>query len=843
MKDFGRRTLALLALTMALVPTLVSAQTSQATLDASFGTGGRLITNFGGYSDSVRGLVVQPDGKIVAAGWTIGNFGGDFALARYNVDSTLDTTFGIGGKVTTSFDGGFEGAWSVALQEDGKIVAAGLTQTGGISQIALARYNSGGTLDASFGTGGRVTTAFAGASKSIAFSVAVQADGKVVVAGWTDAAGPADFALVRYTSSGALDASFGTGGLVITAFPDPSGPSIAGIFRIAVQPDGKIVAAGEAQSGGKVDFALARYNSHGTLDDGFGTGGRVITDFAGSDDAAESVALQPDGKIVAAGFARASTSYDFALARYNDDGTLDSSFGTGGRVTTDFGGFNDTAFAVAVQADGKIVAAGSAIVPNTFTDFALARYNNDGTLDASFGKITTDFTAATPEVLKTGDTAFAVAVQPDGKIVAGGQAAGVEADAFALARYEAGSAPTIAVTLASPNGGEKLFTASAVRIGWTATGSVSSFDVESSSDGGATYLPVPGCSALSGTIRSCTWAAPGPATSNGRIRITARDAAGGSVSDTSDGAFSIASGAASITVTYPNTTINAGIGSLQQVKWNHNLGANTFVKIELSRDGGLTYGETLAASVQNTGATTGTFAWRVNGPATTGGQARIRVPSTNVPASDVSDANFAIAPAFITVAAPTASANWGFGTTQRATWTTNLGALDKVNVQLSTSGAGGPFTTLSGGAGIVANKNTANVIAPSTASTSARVTVAWTNPPAGLSVKATSPADFKVQPPFVAIASPVAGQVWTIGGSRSITWSHNLGALENVKVDLSKDGGATYPIPVLASTPSDGSQGVTVQAAWGSQATTRVRISWVKNASVRGQTGNFTIQP
>ena len=843
MKNLAGRTLAPLALAIALVPTLVSAQTSQATLDTSFGTGGRLITNFGGYSDAVRSLVVQPDGKIVAAGWTIGNPGGDFALARYNVDSTLDMGFGIGGRVTTDFGGGFEGVWSVALQEDGKIVAAGLTQTGGISQIALARYNSNGTLDASFGTGGRLTTAFPGASVAIAFSVAVQPDGKVVVAGWTNIDGGADFALVRYTSTGTLDASFGTGGRVVTAFPDSQGLSVAGVFSVAVQPDGKIVAAGDARLDGKYDFTLARYNSDGTLDAGFGAGGRVITDFAGSDDGAESVALQADGKIVAAGFTRASTYYDFALARYNDDGSLDSSFGTGGRVTTDIGGFSDTAYAVAVQPDGKIVAAGSANFTSTFSDFALTRYNNDGTLDASFGKVTTDFTAVTAEVLRTSDEAFAVAVQPDGKIVAAGQARGVEADAFALARYQAGSAPTIAVTVTSPNGGEKLFTGSSYRIAWNATGSVSRFAVESSSDGGATYVLVPGCSALPDTIHGCAWTAPGPATSNGRIRVTARDAAGGSVSDASDSAFSIASGAASITVTYPNTTINAGIGSLQEVKWNHNLGANTFVRIELSRDGGLTYGETLASSVQNTGATTGTFAWRVNGPATAGGQARIRVTSTNVPASDVSDTNFTIAPAFITVAAPTASANWGIGTTQKTTWTTNLGALDKVNVQLSTSGAGGPFATLSGGAGIVANKNTANVIAPSTPSTTARVKVAWANPPAGTGTEATSPADFKVQPVFIAVAAPAAGQIWTIGGSRSITWSHNLGALENVKIELSKDGGATYPIVVLSSTPSDGSQGVTVQSAWGSQATTRLKISWVKNPSVLAQSGSFTIQP
>jgi hypothetical protein len=143
----------------------------------------------------------------------------------------------------------------------------------------------------------------------------------------------------------------------------------------------------------------------------------------------------------------------------------------------------------------------------------------------------------------------------------------------------------------------------------------------------------------------------------------------------------------------------------------------------------------------------------------------------------------------------------------------------------------------------VANKNTANVIAPSTPSTTARVKVAWANAPAGTGAEATSPADFKVQPAFIAVAAPAAGQIWTIGGSRSITWSHNLGALENVKIALSKDGGATYPIVVLSSTPSDGSQGVTVQSAWGSQATTRLKISWVKNASVLAQSGSFTIQP
>jgi uncharacterized delta-60 repeat protein len=824
-----RQRLALLALAIVLTPALIYGQT-RATLDPSFGTGGKVITNFGGDNDFAHSVVIQPDGKIVAAGTATLSRGIEFALARYNSDGTLDTTFGIGGTVTTDFSV-TDVAFSVALQTDGKIVAAGVTHIDGINNIALARYNSDGTLDASFGTGGRVTTNFAGVG-AVAFSVAVQPDGKVVVAGWANIAGGADFALARYNSDGTLDASFGTGGKVTTNFADSQGSSLASVFSIAVQPDGKIIAAGDAKLDGGYDFALARYNSNGTLDAGFGAGGRVITDFAGSDDGAEGVALQPDGKIVAAGFAR---SFDFGLARYNSNGTLDASFGTGGKVTTDFAGSNDASFSVAVQLDGKIVAAGYAAT-SQFLDFALARYNSDGTLDSSFGKVTTDFAGDQ-------DQAFAVAVQPDGKIVVAGDAGISFGDTFALARYEAGVAPAIGVTVASPNGGETLYTGSSYRIDWIATGSVSSFDVESSSDGGATYVAVPSCSALTGTVRSCTWASPGPATPNGRIRVTARDTAGSTVSDESNAPFTIALGTASITVSYPNTAINAGIGSLQAVKWTHNLGANAFVKIELSRDGGLTYGETLADSVKNTGSTTGTFAWRVSGPATTGGQARIRVSWTNGAASDVSNANFTIAPVFISVTAPSASGDWGFGTTQKQTWTTNLGALDKVDVQLSTTGTAGPFTTLSGGAGIVANRNTANVIAPSTSSTSARVRVVWANPPAGTSVSATSPADFKVQPPFIAVTAPAAGQVWTLGGSGSVTWSHNLGALENVKLELSKDGGATYPILVLASTPSDGSQGVTVQAAWGSQTTTRVRISWVKNASVRAESGNFTIQP
>jgi uncharacterized delta-60 repeat protein len=190
--------------------------------------------------------------------------------------------------------------------------------------------------------------------------------------------------------------------------------------------------AGQARISGGFDAALARYNSNGTLDASFGTGGTVTTDFAGFNDEASSVAVQPDGKIVVAGQAGpyVNRNFDFALARYNSNGTLDASFGTSGKATTDFAGSSDQPSSLALQGDGKIVVAGQTFVGGVH-DFAVARYNSNGTLDTSFGtsgKATTDFAGSD-------DRPSSVAVQPDGNIVVAGQAdIGGRFD-FALARY------------------------------------------------------------------------------------------------------------------------------------------------------------------------------------------------------------------------------------------------------------------------------------------------------------------------------------------------------------------------------------------------------------------------
>ena len=383
-----------------------SALAADGDLDGTFGIGGKVTTDFGG-GDAAWGVAVQADGKIVAAGNTFSQF----ALARYNADGSLDASFGTGGKVTTDFGGAFDTAFAVAIQADGKIVAAGWASGGSfpVSDFALARYNADGSLDASFGSGGKVTTDIAGSGDQ-ASDVAIQPDGRIVAAGTSDGR----FALARYNPDGSLDGSFGTGGKVTT----PVGQSTFG-SALLIQVDGKIVAAGTSfmflPTGVLADFALARYHPDGSPDASFGTGGTVTTDFGGRRDQAVGMALQADGKLVATGHTAPATGGpgDFALARYDLGGSLDPSFDTDGKVTTDFGG-EDVATAVAIQADGKIVAAGGG---GPGTDFGLARYGTDGSPDASFGtggKVTTEFGGF--------DRVLDLALQPDGRIVAAGVA-------------------------------------------------------------------------------------------------------------------------------------------------------------------------------------------------------------------------------------------------------------------------------------------------------------------------------------------------------------------------------------------------------------------------------------
>ena len=329
-----------------------------------------------------------------------GTFNSDFALARYNADGSLDAGFGVAGRVTNNFELGHSSPRGVVVQVDGKIVTAGSTYAGHRTgwDFVLVRYNPDGSLDADFGHDGIITTDF-GLEDDNTGGLAIQRDGKIVIAGGAEVEGIERFALARYLHDGSPDPAFGNGGTVTTAF---TGSSAAG-SAITIQSDGKIVVAGNSSG-----FALARYNPDGSLDTGFGSSGTVtITLGSGSFSGAYDMALQSDGKIVVAG----THSLNFALARFNRDGSLDRTFGRDGTLITDFGG-NDWCTGLAIQADGKLVAAGDT---ENGWDFALARYDPDGSLDPAFGMggmVTTDLGSP----VRGGD----VAIQPGGKILVAG---------------------------------------------------------------------------------------------------------------------------------------------------------------------------------------------------------------------------------------------------------------------------------------------------------------------------------------------------------------------------------------------------------------------------------------
>ena len=436
------------AVALAISPSVAVA--AAASLDTSFGGDGRVTTDFGGVgSDRASDVALQPNGRIAAAGSsviTVENFVEihDFAISRYFINGGLDDYFSGDGKVTTDFGGGTDDeANSVAIwlngSFNGQVVAAGSTTTApgeGVDDFAIARYNPNGTLDRSFGGDGKVITDFGGSDR--ASGVTIQTDGKVVAAGDSSIAfGDPHFALARYNRNGTLDTSFGGDGKVTTDFAG-GGAALA----VQIQPDGKIVAVGYASRTTGPDFALARYNRNGTLDTSFGRRRQGDHRLPWAGDFAEDLALQADGKIVAAGSIVATADevfHDFALARYNPNGTLDRSFSGDGKVITTFGGING-ASGVGVQPDGKIVAAGGGLAAGSGApedDFALARYNPSGSLDSSFGgdgKVTTDFGAH--------DAALGMTIQTNGRIVLAGFTSpdGFFQEDFALARYLAAAA-------------------------------------------------------------------------------------------------------------------------------------------------------------------------------------------------------------------------------------------------------------------------------------------------------------------------------------------------------------------------------------------------------------------
>ncbi|MDQ6656227.1 MAG: dockerin type I domain-containing protein [Verrucomicrobiota bacterium] len=429
--SFPRKLLFHLASPVVLAALAYPAPAADGDLDPTFGTGGKVVTDFNNSTDWLSRVAVQPDGKIIAIGDTHPSHKG--ALIRYNPDGTLDATFGSGGKVITPASVR-ESAAGLLLLPDGKIMTSGSIDLPSMqdTSFALVRFNADGSIDPTFGNGGIVATNIASRDDK-AYAIARQPDGKIVAAGRRGIQiEPAqqrkgNVALVRYNPAGPLDATFGNSGIVINKF----GQGLESYaLQLIIQPNGKLVIAGESS----YEFLVARYNSNGTLDSTFGNGGYRLANFSSNWDGATDALLQPDGKIVLVGWSELNSAFDsFALARFNADGSFDQGFGNGGKVLlVDRGDLN----AVVRQSDGKLIAIGSGNYTND-PAFHLLRFEIDGALDSTWGSggsVTTDFGQPTEGV--------ALALQPDGKLIVGGLTSSnpcFDTSEFALARYELGS--------------------------------------------------------------------------------------------------------------------------------------------------------------------------------------------------------------------------------------------------------------------------------------------------------------------------------------------------------------------------------------------------------------------
>ena len=391
--------------------------TQTGSLDPEFGVDGKVVTPIGNLGEWGNAVAIQNDQKIVVGGYSQNSFTtADFAVTRYEVDGNLDQTFGNNGKVITHIENRSI-ATTLAIQNDGKIILGGASNW----HVNLARYNTNGALDTTFGSGGMVIADIEGYYSERCESLLVQDDGKILVGGYAqhNSNDWSYFFVARYNSNGSIDSTFATNGIVIG--------SKGQAYSIATQSDGKIIL------GGQIDgtFAMERYTANGTLDTLFGIDGTVVTPIANSAEGSELI-VQDDDKLLLAG--TASMGFDdsrFALAGYNSDGSPDNNFGVAGIVTESFGLYCQSTSAQ-LQSDGKILLVGSAKDAADHYHFVVARYNANGALDQSFGtngKTTTSFEGVTNSV------ANSIAVQSDNKIVLTGYIYDTNNVDIALARY------------------------------------------------------------------------------------------------------------------------------------------------------------------------------------------------------------------------------------------------------------------------------------------------------------------------------------------------------------------------------------------------------------------------
>lgn len=409
--------------------TKISFSQSAGSPDLTFAGTGYVSTSIGTINSMSYGLAVQNDGKIITVGSSVVNGYSAITLVRYLTNGLLDNSFGNNGIVVTQ-TGISSSASSVILQNDNKIIAVGRTLINDTTfNFTAIRYNTDGTIDNTFGTAG---IAFINAENSAqAYNIAIQTTGKIIISGYSNFNSNTGISLVRLNTNGTPDNSFGTGGISIHHFTES--PDVEA-WAMALDANDNIVTTGMITDEilGRNKIAVVKFNSDGSLDTGFGTAGITKTSLSNTtDDFGNAIDIQTDGKIVIAG----TSNNRAVIARYNVNGTLDITFGTGGIIITNFDGTEPAeAYGITVQTDQKIVVVGVSgpNAQNTNGNFCILRLNNDGTFDNTFG---TNGKAITDISNGYNDVAFCVKEHTDGKLIVSGISRENNHYTFAAARY------------------------------------------------------------------------------------------------------------------------------------------------------------------------------------------------------------------------------------------------------------------------------------------------------------------------------------------------------------------------------------------------------------------------
>ena len=420
------------------------------TLDASWATlsaqgAGKLLTSFGNSNDVANALLLQPDGKVIQVGHCNASTNGSVlsvCIARFLPGGAPDTSFNATGQIKTTYAAAPEfGPVGAALRGDGKLVVAGRCAPAAVGQACLLRYTSSGALDSSFGNAGIALGGMIGSTGMSIYNMALQPDGKIIVVGTCQGTTTYDFCVQRFTADGAIDAGFNasaTGSLVLDMNANFDYATSA-----LVQSDGKIVIAGGCSNGGVYLYCVLRLLANGSIDSSFGQSGKLLATPSGG---AQAVAVQPDGKLILAGQCAHTVGQflkgDFCILRFNANGAVDSGFGSAGQVLTTVGNYGNMAYSIAVQPDGRIVVAGSCGNGgnNSAADICVQRFTPEGALDTTFngtGYVITPIGSGGFYFLYSPKPAVALYV--DGRIMVGSSCPGGSGDYdFCSVRYDGG---------------------------------------------------------------------------------------------------------------------------------------------------------------------------------------------------------------------------------------------------------------------------------------------------------------------------------------------------------------------------------------------------------------------